>query len=102
MNFQVSMNCKKWGGFGDYNTVLFFGSNVTPLIGAIAVLPRADLDPRAESQGRLKLIHLIALFWLKLCSKKLYKTVNQTLSCWAKLALLLVKYDRCWQHVHLF
>lgn len=48
--------------------VLLFGSNLTPLIGAIAVqLPSADMDPRAESQGRLKLIHLIALFWLKLC-----------------------------------
>ena len=59
MNFQVSMNC-----------------NLTPLIGAITVqLPRADLDPRAESQGRLKLIHFMALR-LKLCSKKLYKKVN--------------------------
>ena len=55
-------------GFDEYNTVLLFGSNLTPLIGAIAVqLPSADMDPRAESQGRLKLIHLIALFWLKLC-----------------------------------
>lgn len=52
-------------------------SNLTPLIEAITVqLPRADLYPRAESQGRLKLIHLMALFWLKLCSKKVYKTVN--------------------------
>ena len=71
MNFQVSMNCKKWGRFGEYKTVLLFGSNLTPLIGAITVqLPRADLDPRAEFQGRLKPIHLMALFWLKLCSKK--------------------------------
>ena len=88
MNFQVSMHCKKWGRSGDYNTALLFGSNLTPLIRAITLqLPRADLDPRAESQGRLKRIHLMRLFWLKLCSKRLYTRLNQTLSCKAKLAL---------------
>ena len=52
MNFQVSMHCKIWGRFVEYNTVLLFGSNLTPLIRAITVqLPRADLDPRAESAG---------------------------------------------------
>lgn len=73
MNFQVSMNCKKWRRFGEYNKVLLFESNLTLLIGAITV----QLPLRAESPGRLKLIHLTALFLLKLCSKKLYKTVNQ-------------------------
>ena len=56
------------------------GSNLAPLIRPITVLlPRAELDPRAEMslnvrQNRL----LMGLFWLKFCS-------NGSRRCWIRL-----------------